>query len=386
MNVTALSPNFHIFTRFGVWLPPEWPSGWRRILYKTYACFVTVMLYSMFSFQFIGVFGSIGNINELVESIYTSATVFNLGCKIFNLLEKRRDIVKLLGLLEADICQIKSQAEKEIQEKCNRRIWNRTKFLCLFFETTCVTMVLTSTVKHIPERSLPLKAWLPFNYADGYTYWPVYMHQVIGLVYVGMIHASYDTFIVGVMLTLCSQLKILQYRNSEMSLLNVRVTTVAVVDQKMLEKEFVTNSIRHHQLLQQFAESFNNIIIYVIFVQYSVSSFVICVTAYKLVNLEFDNPEIIFTILYCTSMITQTFFYCWYGNEVILESANIGNSLYTSRWYSLNAGTVRDVTMVIHRMQHSMKFSCSPLFILSVDSLKNIMKVTYSTFSVLIKS
>ncbi|XP_063994095.1 odorant receptor 46a-like isoform X3 [Diachasmimorpha longicaudata] len=248
---------------------------------------------------------------------------------------------------------------------------NRTKFLCLFFETTCVTLILTSIVKNIPDRSLPLKAWVPFNYVDGYFYWPVYLHQVLGLIYVGMIHASYDTFVVGVMLILCSQLKILQHRNSEMNLLKKR-TPGAVVNPKILEKEFVMNSVKHHQLLQQFAETFNNIIIYVIFIQYSVSSFVTCVTAYKLVNLEAGDPEFAFTILYCSSMIIQTFFYCWYGNEVILESANIGNSLYTSRWYSLETGTVRDVMMIMKKMQHSMKFSCSPLFVLSVDSFKNV--------------
>ncbi|XP_063994093.1 odorant receptor 46a-like isoform X2 [Diachasmimorpha longicaudata] len=385
MNVEALSPNFQIFTRFGVWLPPEWSSRRRRLLYKTYSTFVTIMLYSMFIFQFIGVFGSIGNVNDLVESIYTSATVVNLGWKMFNLLEKRGDIVRLLGLLETDVCQVQSRREEEIQEKCNQRIWNRTKFLCLFFETTCVTLILTSIVKNIPDRSLPLKAWVPFNYVDGYFYWPVYLHQVLGLIYVGMIHASYDTFVVGVMLILCSQLKILQHRNSEMNLLKKR-TPGAVVNPKILEKEFVMNSVKHHQLLQQFAETFNNIIIYVIFIQYSVSSFVTCVTAYKLVNLEAGDPEFAFTILYCSSMIIQTFFYCWYGNEVILESANIGNSLYTSRWYSLETGTVRDVMMIMKKMQHSMKFSCSPLFVLSVDSFKNIMKVTYSTFSVLAKT
>uniref|UniRef100_A0A0C9RRE0 Odorant receptor n=1 Tax=Fopius arisanus TaxID=64838 RepID=A0A0C9RRE0_9HYME len=314
MTTRALSPNFRIFTRFGVWLPPEWSSGWRRILYQTYGIFVAVMLYSMFSFQFIGVFGSIGRINDLVESLYTCATVFNLGWKIFNLLKKRREIVQLLMLLEADICQTKNPVEEEIQKTCNQRIWNRTKFLCAYFETTCVTMILTSMVKNIPERTLPLKAWVPFSYDDG-LYWPVYLHQVLGLIYVGMIHASYDTFIVGVMLTLCSQLKILQYRNSEMSLL----TTKSTVDRSTLEKEFVISSIKHHQLLQQFAESFNNIIVYVIFIQYSVSSFVICVSAYKLVNLEVGDPEFTFAVLYCSSMIIQTFFYCWYGNEVILE-------------------------------------------------------------------
>jgi len=50
--------------------------------------------------------------------------------------------------------------------------------------------------------------------------------------------------------------------------------------------------------------------------QFIVSTMVVCVTLYQLTK---TNANVIQLGLYMSSMLTQIFLYCWYGNEVKLK-------------------------------------------------------------------
>lgn len=92
------------------------------LLYQSYTYFVTAMLYSLFSFQCIELFGAVGRVKDLVESIYTLGTIGNSCWKVFNLTTKRKEIIEVFELLESDICQPQNIEEEEIEKRSNKRI------------------------------------------------------------------------------------------------------------------------------------------------------------------------------------------------------------------------------------------------------------------------
>jgi len=53
-----------------------------------------------------------------------------------------------------------------------------------------------------------------------------------------------------------------------------------------------------------------------------VSTLVVCFNLYQLTRSTITNAKYVQLALYMCSMLTQIFFYCWYGNEVKLKVCN----------------------------------------------------------------
>jgi len=58
---------------------------------------------------------------------------------------------------------------------------------------------------------------------------------------------------------------------------------------------------------------------FTITIQFVVSTLVVCFNLYQLTRTTTTNAKYIQLALYMCSMLTQIFFYCWYGNEVKLK-------------------------------------------------------------------
>ncbi|THK33214.1 odorant receptor Or1 [Diachasma alloeum] len=391
MEADPLFLHISVFKACGIWPPAEWTSLWKRMLYKSYSFLIVGIICSNCVLQSVDAFTSMGRINDLVETLYILAAGCNLSYKAFNVVIKRQDIIKLLALPRSNQCHVLSCEEEAFRRKYHLRVRNSTILLCTVLEFTIVNMIISSIFGNIPERTLPIKIWLPSNFTEGYRYWMIYCSQLIAFTYAGTFHVFYDTFIIGVMITLCGHLQILQYRNSKMAAPDIQFQNYNFgvsygPTKSAIERKLIIKSMEHYELLLQFAKSFNEIIFYVIFVQYSISCFIVCLSVYRLVNMSFSDPAYVFTIFYCGTVIIQTFSYCWFGNEVILESANVSESLYNSEWYSFDLATLRDFSIMLHRVQNHIEFSCTRLFVLSIDSFKNIMKLTYSGLNLLMQS
>ena len=64
------------------------------------------------------------------------------------------------------------------------------------------------------------------------------------------------------------------------------------------------------------ASNLNNIFGLAVFLQYSVSSVVLCVSVYELSKMKLFSPEFTTLMLYVTCMLVQIFIYCFYGGEM----------------------------------------------------------------------
>lgn len=67
----------------------------------------------------------------------------------------------------------------------------------------------------------------------------------------------------------------------------------------------------------RFANMINNEFKMVIFVQFMASTLVVCFNLYMLTQTK--DSRIFAIVLYTGCMLSQIFFYCWYGNEVKLK-------------------------------------------------------------------
>ncbi|KAL0112606.1 hypothetical protein PUN28_012118 [Cardiocondyla obscurior] len=84
-------------------------------------------------------------------------------------------------------------------------------------------------------------------------------------------------------------------------------------------------------------------------------------------------------------MFVQIYVYCWSGNEVILKSMSVGDTIYCMNWTALSVDEKKELLMIMLRCTLPIKFTSSFLVTLSLQSYSSILKISYSAFNVLRK-
>ena len=72
-----------------------------------------------------------------------------------------------------------------------------------------------------------------------------------------------------------------------------------------------------------YAKSLNETFTIVIFVQFALSTIVVCTSLFKLSKIDIISSDFVSMMLYLLTILVQIFIYCWYGNEVTLRVKSI---------------------------------------------------------------
>lgn len=71
---------------------------------------------------------------------------------------------------------------------------------------------LLSLMTSFRKRQLALPGWVPYDYSSFIIFCFTYVHQYVGVASASLINVACDSLIVGLILHLCCQITILQYR------------------------------------------------------------------------------------------------------------------------------------------------------------------------------
>ncbi|KAH0554910.1 hypothetical protein KQX54_013781 [Cotesia glomerata] len=116
----------------------------------------------------------------------------------------------------------------------------------------------------------------------------------------------------------------------------------------------------------------NDVFSPVIFLQYTLSSLILCMCVQSLTKLAFMGPEFVFLLVFLGCMLMEIYFYCWYGNEVMLESMDLSISIYKMNWYFLTNESKKDLLIMKTRTLKPIKYTSGTLIELSLDSFTNV--------------
>lgn len=81
------------------------------------------------------------------------------------------------------------------------------------------------------------------------------------------------------------------------------------------------------QIFCRFAERVNTVFTLMIFIQFTVSSTVLCLSIYKMSTKSLLSFEFAWSLSYLGCMLMQIYLYCWFGNEVTLK-VNLNISMF----------------------------------------------------------
>lgn len=111
-----------------------------------------------------------------------------------------------------------------------------------------MVMVMASIAVDVPKRVLPYESWQPFDISSPIGYWIAYTHQIIALIYGGVIHIASDTLVSGMMLSGCTQFKILNYRLKSMPDAITDASDLEL-NRKQQEVKQLASCVNHHLVI-----------------------------------------------------------------------------------------------------------------------------------------
>ncbi|EFN79923.1 Odorant receptor 46a, isoform A [Harpegnathos saltator] len=233
---------------------------------------------------------------------------------------------------------------------------------------------------------LPYRVWLPYDPNVTLMFWITSIQQIMSVIFATVVNVGTETLIFGFFLQTCAQLEILGSRLRKfVASSTTRRHRKDVPPSTNAAKSMISQQIRHHLSIYDYAKTANNIYNQILFFQFFASILVLCTSVYYM-STHFTEAESTTMLIYIFCMFVQIFLYCWSGNEVILKSMSLGDMAYNMDWYLLSISEKKDLLMIMKRSTIPIRFTSSFLITLSLESYCNILKTSYSAFNVLQQS
>ncbi|XP_051157874.1 uncharacterized protein LOC127279519 [Leptopilina boulardi] len=234
-----------LLTIVGAHRPISWSSFIAKSLYNFFTVFVIIFSYSTsISMCMYLILHSLNNMYDVAESLFWSLAAFVSCFKMVIFLFRREDIIKLINILSEDIFQIRDNKEKIIQDKCDVTARKNTNYFFAITFATALTMIFGGLIKG-NDISLPLKASFPYNYNQKAAFCLTYVGQSVFICFSGFITVASETFIMTMLIQICSQLDIIYHRLQSLSYL-YRNNMRYIMFNETEEANIIKSCIVHH--------------------------------------------------------------------------------------------------------------------------------------------
>ncbi|XP_077269723.1 odorant receptor Or1-like [Temnothorax americanus] len=143
-------------------------------------------------------------------------------------------------------------------------------------------------------------------------------------------------------------------------------------------------SIRNHQRLLFVVDDFNEIFSVAMFVQMLSSTTMICLTGFQAALVIGQSSNTYKFAIYLMAAVSQLFYFCWIGNEVIYQSASLTQSQWLSKWDDVlfvKTGRLLMLSMIFSKKAVNLK--AGVFYVLSMETYTAILKGSYSFFALL---
>ncbi|XP_076756811.1 odorant receptor 4-like [Xylocopa sonorina] len=314
--------------------------------------------------------------NELSDSLYMFIASVLSCCKIVTLLINRRAIKVLSKKLEEEPCKPMNEEEVAIQKKFDKSIGSITIYYTFLVELTVVCMILSSLFTDFKDQKLAYRAWLPFDYSALNYYYVAYAHQIVALVGTSLLNVACDVIVCGYFVHVCSQLEIFKYRLK--CITKERKPDIGKIV-RFHDYLYGLVSLYHSKYAFTVRKKFRSIIS----IQLLSSTLVVCFILYELTSTSTMSSKYLQFVLYLACMMTQIFFYCWYGNQLKLKSGEVVSAIFEMDWILLDNSSKKSLIIIMRRAMNPIELSCAYIFTMDLNTFVGILKMSYSAHNLL---
>ncbi|KAL0839131.1 hypothetical protein ABMA28_017104 [Loxostege sticticalis] len=316
---TSVSISLTTLRLVGFWVPEHF-EGNKKLLYDCYGIFSFMFLLGTYLIiQTVDMYMIWGDLPLMTGVAFVLFTNLAQTTKIVFMVRRRRQVHAIIKEADRELRAVDSNEARAIVKSCNKE----TIFLQVVFNClTLVTMVGWATSAE--KNKLPLRAWYPYDITRSPAYELTYMHQIGALCVAAFLNVCKDTLVTSLIAQCRCRLR----------LLGLSLRTLC--------KDLRTTEQQTGNLV-------------------------------RLMSMG----------TYLLNMMFQVFLYCYQGNQLSEESAQIAGSAYECPWYLMSTPLRRSLLIVMTRTRRIAKITAGGFTTLTLASFMAIIKASYSLFTLL---
>ncbi|KAI4484980.1 hypothetical protein M0802_012899 [Mischocyttarus mexicanus] len=234
---------------------------------------------------------------------------------------------------------------------------------------------ITSSEEFLPKR-IPLRTMCVFGNMSTSTYWTVFVLQAIQLFNAVLIESGNDVFFFGISMQICGQLNTLQIFFDKFQ------RQEEVEENRVKEiKQFVDEHSHLLNLTRRIEDTFH----YVLLVLLMTNGLHICSTGIQILMLSKQNDivPLIKAVVAFFVILIQLFLYSYAGDFLSSLTQDIRQMIYDYPWYEFSSNNAKNFVFIIMRAHKPFRLRAGKFYPIDLESFKNILKASFSYFSVL---
>ncbi|XP_037298843.1 odorant receptor 4-like [Manduca sexta] len=248
---------------------------------------------------------------------------------------------------------------------------------------TCVLWIVFPVLDRARGRHVHFSFWAPIDCTHTAKFLTLLLYSFYATSLVGVGNTTMDSFVATVLHQCKTQLTILRI-NLETLVERARAACGDARDQyDRVVYKLLVESLVHYQKITQTCALLQDIFGAALLVQFGVGGWILCMAAYQIVSLDVMSIEFASTTLFIVCILTELFLYCYYGNEVAVESDLVLQSMYALEWLAVPRRVRRALLIAMERAQRPMRPAAGAVLPLTLDTYVKILKSSYSFYAVL---
>ncbi|XP_063985721.1 odorant receptor 33b-like [Diachasmimorpha longicaudata] len=398
IDTSYLRFNFKCMTLMGLWNPYE--TGVKYWFYQTYTMWM------------IGVIHIMRTMSTFSRSLSADTPLFFIQeSSIFA--AEIADIIKCLAFMyhRVEISELSSLFSWERQMISGEELKHRRDQVLkdsLFASKTFTIVIIISGIQYFAfyfysalmqcdhqMEKLPIGS-IPMKYLIVSTkFWPVFIMDYLSATALGIIALSQDAFLMGAMINISAQLKILNLRltychvshksEDDCSNDHSNLGVAAIQNQSAALKanDELLNCIKFHQQIVRMLKLFKSIYSIVLLPQIFISLSMTVLQLQLILGEQQNSTDTLIASVFLLGVVIQLLAFCWGGNIILVESEKTSYSIYASQWYNEDRVFRNNLKIFLGAVHNPLTVTAGGLIELTAETFKNILTKGYSVAAVL---
>ncbi|OWR53401.1 putative olfactory receptor [Danaus plexippus plexippus] len=248
---------------------------------------------------------------------------------------------------------------------------------------TCTLWLVFPVLHRLSGNPVHFAFWTGIDTDPPAMFVAVLLYSYYVTTLVGIANTTMDAFIATILFQCKTQLTILRL---DFQTLPQRALIECQKNDLTYESALIKLFVKcflHYRRVTETAALLQDIFGTAILVQFGIGGWILCMAAYKLVSLNVLSIEFASMTLFILCILTELFLYCYYGNELTVESELIVRSVYSMRWVSSPLRFQRLLLLLMLRVRRTLRPAAGRVIPLSLDTFVKILKSSYTFYAVL---
>nr|AKO89997.1 odorant receptor 33 [Microplitis mediator] len=381
----VLTFNFFLLSIMGVWKPRGW-HGIKAALYYIYQTITIILnhlclLSLLLDLQFKNI-----ELGDLIDNLALVFTIIIIRQKIVCIIGNRPGITHILDSLKNSPFKLEDSKEEFIFSRFEKLARNIITYYPLIYLST-LSVHSTGFISVMdPPYTLPYKGWFPYNYTrTTKTYWVTAVYQIYIVLTMGSINAISDILLPCIICYMCGHIHILRYRFQVMAeKLRIMSKNNEPKDKIIsTERKLMGDWVKYHIDILNLVKFTNEIFSSVIFIQYTVSSLLLCTIAYLLSHMEPTTMRFAGNSAFLTAMFFEILLPCYCADKLTFEFLDISTGIYDTNWYHLSNNIRKSIVIILRKSYRPVTMTSGFFIVLSLESFTKVIKLAYTIYNVL---